>query len=281
MTAMDGDVMRAGRKAAGHPWFHRVSRVGLVARGLIYLLIGWLALRIGFGGSGQEAERKGALQVVADGPGGTVVLWLVAAGFAALAAWQLAEVLYGRPVPDGHRFHERLGSAARSVVYAAGAAGTVGFLLGHEGASTDQQSKTYTARAMAEPGGRWLVLAVAAGFLVWGGAVVVHAVRRDFLDELDTARMSRAARRFVQPFGITGSAARGLIGLGVGAFLAYAAVTFQPDEAKGLDGTLREFADTPAGAWGLPAVAAGLLVFGLYSFCEARWRKVDASRHGS
>src|SRR5690606_13208419 len=76
----------------------------------------------------------------------------------------------GRPVPDGHRFHERLGSAARSVVYAAGAAGTVGFLLGHEGASTDQQSKTYTARAMAEPGGRWLVLAVAAGFLVWGGA---------------------------------------------------------------------------------------------------------------
>lgn len=91
----------------------------------------------------------------------------------------------------------------------------------------------------------------------------------------------RAARRFVQPFGITGSAARGLIGLGVGAFLAYAAVTFQPDEAKGLDGTLREFADTPAGAWGLPAVAAGLLVFGLYSFCEARWRKVDASQHGS
>src|SRR5690606_13208420 len=101
MTAMDGDVMRAGRKAAGHPWFHRVSRVGLVARGLIYLLIGWLALRIGFGGSGQEAERKGALQVVADGPGGTVVLWLVAAGFAAPPAWQLAEVLSGGPCRTG------------------------------------------------------------------------------------------------------------------------------------------------------------------------------------
>ncbi|GAA0575927.1 DUF1206 domain-containing protein [Actinomadura livida] len=276
--ATEGEVKQAGRRAAGHPWFHHLSRVGLVARGLLYLLIGWLALRIGFGaGGGKEAERKGALQMVADGPGGMVVLWLMAAGFAALAAWQLAEVLYGRPVPDGHRFHERLGSAARSAVYAGGAAVTLGFLFGYQGTSSDKQSQTFTARAMGEPGGRWLVLAVAAGFLVWGGVVIVNAVRRGFLEELDTGRMSRAARRFVQPFGIAGNTARGLIGAGVGVFLGYAAITFQPDKAKGLDGTLREFAGSPAGTWGLLAVAAGLLVFGLYSFCEARWRKVDAS----
>ncbi|TDC57333.1 DUF1206 domain-containing protein [Actinomadura sp. KC345] len=270
-------MKRAGRKAAGHPSLHLLSRVGLVARGLIYLLVGWLALQIGFGGGGQ-AERKGALQIVADGPGGTAVLWLMAAGFAALAVWQLAEVLYGRPVPDGDKPTERVGSAARGLVYTAGAAATLGFLLGHQGTSSDQQSRTFTARAMAETGGRWLVLAVAAGFLVWGVVTVVNAARRAFLDELDTGRMSRAARRLVQPFGITGNAARGLVGAGVGAFLAYAAVTFQPDKAKGLDGTLREFAATPAGAWGLVAVAAGLLIFGLYSLCEARWRKVDASR---
>lgn len=278
--ATNGDVMSAGRRAAGHPWFHHMSRVGLVARGLIYLLIGWLALRIAFGGGGGEAERKGALQVVADSPGGTVILWLMAAGFAAMAVWQLAEVLYGRPVPDGDKLHERIGSAARSVVYAGGAAGTLAFLLGHQGSSSDQQSKSFTARAMAEPGGRWIVLAVAAGFVVWGAAVVVNAVRRAFLEELDTGRMSPFARRFVQPFGIAGGTARGLIGAAVGGFLAYAAVTFQPDKAQGLDGTLREFADAPAGAWGLAAVAAGLAVFGCYSFCEARWRKVDATRRG-
>lgn len=276
MTA-GGGVKQAGREVAGHPWFHHMSRVGLVARGLIYLLVGWLALQVGFGGGGQ-AERRGALQIVAGEPGGTAVLWLMAAGFAALVLWQLAEALYGRPVPDGDRPAERLASAARGVVYAAGFAATLGFLLGHRGTSSDQQSRTFTARAMAEPGGRWLVAAVAAGFLVWGVVVVVNAVRRAFLDELDTGRMSEAARRFVQPFGIAGNTARGLIGAGVGAFLAYAAVTFQPEKANGLDGTLREFAGTPAGAWGLVAVAAGVLIFGLYSFCEARWRKVDASR---
>lgn len=274
------DVRDGIKQAAGHPWFHRMSRVGLVARGLLYLLIGWLALQVAFGGGGREADRTGALQSVVDKPGGPAVLWLMVAGFAALALWQYAEALYGRPVPDGDKPLQRLASAVRGVMYSAGCAGTLAFLFGHQGTSSDQQSKAVTARLMGEPGGRWLVLAIAAGFVVWGAAVVVNGVRRAFLDELETAGMSEAARRFVQPFGIVGNTARGLVGVAVGAFLAYAAVSFQPQKARGLDGALREFAATPAGAWGLAAVAAGVLTFGLYSFCEARWRKVDATRQG-
>ncbi|MFB4310793.1 DUF1206 domain-containing protein [Actinomadura sp. GTD37] len=274
------DMTDGIKQAAGHPWFHRMSRVGLVARGLLYLLIGWLALQVAFGGDGREADRKGALQAVADKPGGPVVLGLMVAGFAALALWQYAEAVYGRPVSGGDKPTERLGSAARGVMYTAGCAGTLAFLFGHQGTSSDQQSKTITARLMGEPGGRWLVAAAAAGFVVWGAVVIVGAVRRGFLDELETAGMSGPARRLVQTLGIVGNAARGLIGLAVGAFLAHAAVTFDPEKARGLDGALREFAGTPAGAWGLAAVAAGVLTFGLYSFCEARWRKVDATRQG-
>ncbi|CNF94848.1 protein of uncharacterised function (DUF1206) [Mycobacterium tuberculosis] len=277
---MTTDVRDGIKQAAGHPWFHRMSRVGLLALGLLYLLIGWLALQIAFGGSGKEADRQGALQAVAGKPGGPVVLWLMAAGFAALALWQYAEAVYGRPVPDGDKPLRRLASAARGVVYSAGCAGTLAFLSGHQGTSSDRQSKTLTARLMGEPGGRWVVLAIAAGFVVWGAVVAVNGVRRAFLKELETAEMSEAARRFVQPLGIVGGTARGLVGVAVGAFLAYAALTFQPDKAQGLDGALREFAGTPAGPWGLAAVAAGVAAFGLYSFCEARWRKGDATRQG-
>lgn len=267
-----------GRKAAGHPWFHRLSRGGLVARGVLYLLVGWLAVRIGLGdGGGKEADRGGALQTVADNPGGSFVLWLLAAGFAGLALWQFSEARYGRPLPDGDSAFKRLTSLARGIVYLAGFAATVAFLLGHGGTSSDQQSKTYTARAMAEPGGRWLVLAVGAGFVVWGVVSLVNAARRAFLDELKTGQMNdEVRRRVVVPLGVAGNAARGLVGGAVGVFLAYSAITFDAGQAKGLDGTLREFAGTPAGRWGLVAVAAGLLLFGLYSFCEARWRKVEA-----
>ncbi|MFA1549571.1 DUF1206 domain-containing protein [Actinomadura chokoriensis] len=272
------DVTEGIKQAAGHPWFHRMSRVGLVAHGLLYLLIGWLALQVAFGGGGKEADRNGALQEVADKPGGPVVLWLMAVGFAALVLWQCAEALFGRPTPDGHKPTKRLGSAARAIVYATACGGTLAFLLGHQGKSSDQQSKSLTARLMGEPGGRWLVLAIAAGFVVWGAVVIVGAVRRKFLRELKTAEMSGAERRFAQALGIVGNLARGLVGLAVGAFLAHAAITFDPKKAHGLDGALREFADTPAGVWGLVAVAAGVLTFGLYSICEAKWRKVDATR---
>jgi hypothetical protein len=158
-----------------------MSRVGLVALGLLYLLIGWLALQVAFGGGGKEADRQGALQAVAGKPGGPVVLGLMAAGFAALALWQYAEAVYGRPVPDGDKPLKRLASAARGVVYSAGCAGTLAFLSGHQGTSSDRQSKTLTARLMGEPGGRWLVLAIAAGFVVWGAVVAVNGVRRAFL----------------------------------------------------------------------------------------------------
>ncbi|MBT2213605.1 MULTISPECIES: DUF1206 domain-containing protein [Actinomadura] len=273
-------VERVGRKAAGHPGFHYMTRGGLVARGLLYLLIGWLALQVAFGdGGGKEADRTGALQAVAEKPGGPVVLWLMAAGFVAIALWQAAEALYGRPVPDGDKPTKRLSSAARAVIYLAGFAATIAFLAGNSGQSSDKQSKTFTARAMAEPGGRWLILAIGIGFLVWGAVVVAGAVRRSFLKEL--TGMGPAARRVVQPVGVVGNLARGLVGGAVGVFLGYAALSFEPDKAQGLDGTLREFAETPAGVWGLVAVAVGVLVFGLYCFCEARWRKVEAvRRHG-
>jgi hypothetical protein len=53
-----------------------------------------------------------------------------------------------------------------------------------------------------------------------------------------------------------------------------AAVRFSPSEAEGIDGTLRAFAHTPLGPVLLVVMALGLVAFGLFSCCEARWRRV-------
>jgi hypothetical protein len=152
------------------------------------------------------------------------------------------------------------------------------FALGGGAPSGNEQSKSFTAKAMGEPGGRWLVLAVGAGFIAWGIGNIVKAVRRKLTEELDTGRMSPRVRRVVELLGLIGLVARGLVFGAVGVFLAYAAITFDPGKAKGLDGTLRSFAGTPGGRWALIAVAIGLVTFGVYSCCEARWRKVEAVR---
>ncbi|MQY03154.1 DUF1206 domain-containing protein [Actinomadura macrotermitis] len=270
---------RAGREVAGSRWFHWFCRAGLAARGVIYLVVGWLALQIGLGdGGGAQADKKGAMQAIAEKPGGTVLLWLVVIGFFGLATWRFAEAAFGQPVADGHKATKRLASFGRGVFYTAGFIGMLGFVLGQGGQSGNAQSKSFTAKAMAEPGGRWLVLAVGLGFVGWGIGNIVGAARRKFLQKLNTHEMSPQVAKAVKVVGVVGRASRGLVFGAVGVFLAHAAITFDPGKAKGLDATLREFAKTPAGPWLLVAVAAGVLTFGVYSFCEARWRKVEAAR---
>jgi hypothetical protein len=277
-SAVDEGAQGPAHKAAGHRWFHRMARVGLAGRGVIYLLIGVLAVQIGLGRQGGEADQKGALTTVIGTPGGIVVLWLIVFGFAGLALWQFAEARYGQPVPEGYKAHKRLGSFGRGLLYTLGFVGAVAFALGGRGDSSDRQSQAFTGRAMAEPGGRWLVLAIGAGFLCAGVVMAFKAIRRKFLEELKTGQMPIRVRQTATLLGVLGHCAQALVLGGIGVFLVYAAITFNADKAKGLDGTLREFAATPAGPWLLVAVAAGLALFGGYSFFEARWRKVEAVR---
>ncbi|MEU6035765.1 DUF1206 domain-containing protein [Actinomadura sp. NPDC047616] len=268
-----GRADHMGRKTVRSSWFRRLLRAGLVTRGVMYLLVGWLAVQIGLGHGGEEADRAGALRAVAERPGGTLALWLLIVGFAGLALWGYTEALYGQPSPDGRKARKRLSSLGRGLIYTAGFAATIAFVVGHGSRSSDAQSQTFTARAMGEPGGRWLVLGVGIAFVAVGVGVIVHAVRRKFQAELE--HIDPRVRPVVDVLGVVGHVARGLVMGGAGVLLSYAAVSFDPHKAQGVDGTLREFARTPVGPWLLVAVAVGLLLFGLFSFCEARWRKLE------
>ncbi len=85
--------------------------------------------------------------------------------------------------------------------------------------------------------------------------------------------MGRRTRTAVTGIGFAGNAARGVVFAGVGLFVMTAAARFDPGRARGIDDTLRSFADTPAGPWLLAVVAVGLLLFGVFSFVSARRRR--------
>jgi hypothetical protein len=110
MSAQGAQVRAAGRRASDSPPFQLLARGGIAARGIVYILVGYLAVKIAFGKSGQAADRQGALQTVAHTTGGTLILWLLAVGFAGLALWHLSEALLGQAGRDGHKAHKRLAS---------------------------------------------------------------------------------------------------------------------------------------------------------------------------
>lgn len=250
------------------------GRAGFTARGVIYLLVGYLALRIAFGDGGDQADRQGALRQIGQQPFGTALLWLLAAGLACMALWRGAQAVLGqRQGDDGAG--KRLAEGARAVFYAVVCWGTATFAAGWGGpGSSDQKSKDMTATVLKQPGGRWIVGAAGAALCAAGAVVAYRALRRKFLEKLETGRMSPRVRKAVTATGAGGGAARGTVYAGAGVFLITAAVRFDPHKAKGVDDTLRSFAHTVVGPWLLVAMAVGLILFGLFSFASARWRRL-------
>ena len=264
------------RRAVRGPVTEGAARAGLAARGVIYLLVGLLALRIAFGDHGRQADRSGAIQEIAHRPFGAVLLWALGAGLAGMAVWRLSEAFFGSVGPDGRKPGKRLLAVARCVVYAFAAYSVLAFAAGSGGGnrSSDAQSRDVTARALDLPAGQWIVGAAGVGVVIAGVWIGARALRREYREDLRLGEMSRGARRLVDVTGVGGGVARGLVFATVGCFAVRAAVDYQPGKAKGLDDTLRSFAALPLGPWVLACVAAGLMLFGLFSFALARWRRV-------
>ncbi|MFS4104408.1 DUF1206 domain-containing protein [Streptomyces sp. PD-S100-1] len=272
-------VARTGRigvrRAAKGSVTEGAARAGLAARGVIYLLVGVLALRVAFGDGDRQADRNGALAAIADKPFGAVLLWALGVGLAGMALWRLSEAVFGAAGPDGRKAGKRLAAAARCVFYVSVAWSVLSFAAGSGGGrSSDEQSRDLTARAMAVPAGQWLVGAAGVGIAVAGVWMGVQAVRRHYRKKLKLGELSPRTRRLIDVTGVGGGAARGLVFATAGVFAVRAAVDYRPNQAKGLDDTLRSLADTPFGPWLLALVAAGLVLFGLFSFALARWRRV-------
>ena len=263
------------RRAANSPIMAWLARAGLAARGVMYILIGIIAVEIATGGTKQKADNSGAIRLVASTPFGKILLWLVAIGFAGLTLWRLSEALFGATGPDGHKASQRLASLGRAILYGVITYGILKYALGVGApSSTDKTSQDLTAKALHYPGGQVLVIIVGLVFAGAGVALAYRAYQASFLKHLRMTGASPRTRKVVTRLGQIGGVARGAVFCTVGIFLVVAAIEDQPDKAKGIDSALRALARTPLGPWLLVVIAIGLVIFGAYSLCEARWREV-------
>ncbi|MEJ7703617.1 MAG: DUF1206 domain-containing protein [Geodermatophilaceae bacterium] len=269
-TARDaGDT---ARKAADSKWLEVLARVGLVAYGVVHLLVGWIALQVAWGGSGDSADQSGALQNLAEQPYGPALLWLIALGLAALTIWQASEATWGFQGGDAKkRVRRRVTAGAKAVVYLLLAISAARFAMG-SGQSSSQSQQSTTSGVLGLPLGRALVVAAALIVVAVGVGHVRKAFTKKFLKEIDTSAMTPAARKTITRLGQAGYAGKGAALAVVGLLLGYAAVTFDAEKASGLDGAMRTIAAQPFGRFLLTAVALGFVAFGLFAFAQSRYR---------
>lgn len=275
MATQARSARSAGRQAANSPAMKWLARAGFLARGIMYIVIGWIALQVAFGHSSQQADKNGALHELSSTPVGAFALWVLVVGFLGMALWRLSEAIYGAPGPKGREAKSRLASLGKAVLYAVTGYGVLKYAIGTGGpASSNQQSVDLTATVMRHPGGKILVIVIGLVLVVAGLAQAYSYWKEKFLKNLQTGQMSARTRRIVEWLGRVGGVARGVIFVTAGIFLIVAAAESKPQQAKGIDSSLRTLAHTPGGPWLLVLVAIGLIMFGLFSCCEARWRKV-------
>jgi Domain of Unknown Function (DUF1206) len=271
-------IRTTGRSVGHGDWVERAGRVGLVAKGVSYALIGILAIQIPLGQGGQATDRQGALRQVASESWGPAALIALAVGFACYAVWRVIEALVDRQHDgkDPKGLAKRGRSLGLGVLYAASAAAALALVRssssGAGGSGGDEKQET--ARVLDWPAGRWIVLAVALGFLADGLYNVYRAVSRKFRERLKTGEMSPAVERGAVASGVVGHMARGVVFALVGVFLAKAAIEYDPSEAVGIDGALLKLVQHDQGPLLLGLVAAGLIAYALYCLVEARYRKI-------
>jgi hypothetical protein len=246
------------------------GRFGLSARGVIYLLIAFIATQMALGTNDQPAERKGALRSLADHPLGRLALIVLTCGFAAYALWRFAEAA-GRKDGVG----KRIAAAGKGALYASAALTAASTFIdsGAGGKDSNEQSRTWTAEVLGWPAGRALVatggfVAIGVGcYLVWRG------VTRKFEKRMKLVEMSPRVHTVVKVVGTVGHTARGVVVGLLGALLVRSALHRDANEAQGIDGTLRTIAAQPYGRLLLLLTAAGLAAYGVHSFLEARYRR--------
>jgi hypothetical protein len=251
-----------------------LARVGLIAYGIVHLLIGWLAMQIAWGPDGKSADSSGALATLAEQPFGKLLLYCVAVGLVALILWQASEAIWGyRHLTTAKRRRKQIASWAQTFIYALLAFSATSIALG-SGSSSSKAQQDATSGVMAWPGGPVIVVVVGLLVIGFGATLVIKGVKRSFVDEIDTSPMSSTARQSVLSLGQAGYIAKGIAMGVVGGLLSYAAVTFHKDEAHGLDGALQTILAQPFGIFLLTAVALGFAAYGLFAIVQARYRQM-------
>jgi hypothetical protein len=233
--------------------------VGLIAYGVIHLLIGWIALQLAWGQPSQEASQQGALQELAGKPLGGVLLWIVAIGLFALVIWRALEVMYG-----DLDLQKKLRSVGRAIVYLLLGITAINIAMGSGSSSTGQQ-KSLSARLMANGPGRVLIVVVGLAIIAIGVYEIYKAVTKKFTEDL-TAGVPDGTILV----GRIGYAAKGVAFIVVGVLFAWAAIDYDPQKAGGLDTALHTIRDQPFGSVLLTILAVGFAAFGVYAIIWSR-----------
>lgn len=260
-------------------WVERLARLGYLAKGIVYAIVGILAVQAALGTGGQTTDTKGALGAIAAQPFGKFLLVLLVIGLIGYVVWRFIQAIKDpeHKRNDPQSLARRIGSAISGLIYAGLALSAIRLIMGSGGGSSGASSQQdWTARLLSQPFGQWLVGLIGAFIVGFGFYQLYIAYKAKFRKEMKLREMSPTEETWATRLGRFGEAARGIVFIIIGFFLLQAARQSDASQVRGLDGALQALAQQPYGPWLLGIVALGLVAYGIHMGVQARYRRIIA-----
>ena len=256
-------------------WIERGARFGHFTKGILYGLMGALALQVALGTGGRVAGSHEAARLVERQPMGAVLLLLMAVGFAAYAGWRCIVAIKDseRKGRSAKGLIQRAGALIGGIANAALAVALFQVALGRSGGQSNA-ARSWVGQILAQPFGGALVAAVGAGIVIAALVQFHRAYTKKFLDDFRWQAMSHDQRRWVARLGQAGYGAQAVVFSIIGAGLVRAALERDPGQTRGVREALLDIAHSSAGQVLLGVVALGFLAFGSFLIASARYRHI-------
>jgi hypothetical protein len=258
-------------------WVESLARLGYAAKGVVYAIIGVLAVQAAFGTGGSTEGSRGAIRTIAQQPYGRVLLVVLAVSLLGYVIWRFAQSLFDAEGygTDGAALIRRIGFAVSGSTYALLGVMAVRIAMGGGSGGGGSAKQAWTAKMLSQPMGPWLVGLVGVVIIGVGFYHFYRVYTESYMDSYKVGAMSQKERRLAHRAGQWGLSARGVTFVIIGIFFIQAARQHDPSEAQGLDAALSALASQPYGPWLLGAVAIGFVAYGVHSFVKARYRHFE------
>lgn len=278
MNARDVTAAATAPVHAAAPGIVLMARVGYAAKGLVYVVIGWLAAHAALGRGGATTDSRGALRVVGDGPAGSAALLAIGLGLLGYMTWRLVSAATDaeRQGSEPSKLAVRLSQAFRGLAYGALGVQALRELSGRgsSGSGGGGQARHWTARLMEMHYGRAVVMLIGFGVIAYAGYQLYRSRTGAVRKHLNLAEAGPDGAEWVVQLGRFGIAARAVVFAMIGVLLIRAARAHDSSQAGGIAEGLRALSQAPYGRLLLAAVAIGLMAYGLYQVATARYRRM-------
>ncbi|CAN5908512.1 DUF1206 domain-containing protein [soil metagenome] len=260
-------------------WFVRFAKAGLVAKGIVYCLVGLLAFMAAFeigNSSSQSSSRSGVFRFVLEQPFGQILLALIAVGLACYTGWRILEAVND----TSHKGSGAKGIAARigylfsGLIYGGLAYSAGRLVLGGGGGSGGDMRQTFAREMLQQPFGQWLVGAVALGTIGMGVYQMYRGLSGKYKKKVRNAGLSSDIERTIIKAGKAGYVARGMVWMIIGYLLLQAALKANANEAGGSSRAFAWLESTAYGSILLGVVALGLICYGVFMFMRAKYQPI-------